>query len=183
MPWAKNATGKLGATVNANELETPRLLLRLYRTEDRDAFVSLHTDPEVRRHMNGPLTPQKAESWFDEINSETATQGTCWAIIEKETSAFAGHAFLWLDDSHPFHELGFLFFKSFWGRGFATETALRLVGHCLGDGGLPGLSATVDCDHAPSIRVLEKAGFEKASVATDEFGPYFIYSIHRPNSD
>jgi RimJ/RimL family protein N-acetyltransferase len=180
---AENAFSNLVANVRVTELETPRLLLRPYRAEDRDAFVSLHTDPEVRRHMNGPLTPQKAESRFDEIWTGTATQRTCWAIIEKETGVFAGHAFLWLDDRHPFQELGFLFFKSYWGRGFATETARRLTEHCLGEGGLPGLSATVDCDHAPSIRVLEKVGFEKASVATDEFGPYFIYSIHRPNSD
>jgi hypothetical protein len=64
--------------------------------------------------MNGPLTPQKAESRFYELLSGKSTNRTCWAIIEKETSAFAGHAFLFLDNRHPIHELGFLFFKSFW---------------------------------------------------------------------
>ena len=183
MPWAENAFSNLVTNVKVTELETPRLLLRPYRAEDRDAFVSLHTDLEVRRHMNGPLPRQKAESRFDEILAGTATQRTCWAIIEKETGAVAGHAFLFLDGSHPFLELGFMFFKTFWGRGFATEPACRLVENCLRDAGLPGLLATVDCDHTPSIRVLEKAGFGKASVAADEFGSYFVYSIHRPNSD
>jgi hypothetical protein len=39
---------------------------------------------------------------------------------------------------------------------------------------------TVDCDHALSICVLDKAGFGRASVATDEHG-LFIYTIERPN--
>ena len=164
--------------MDATPLDTPRLRLRPCRAKDRDAFVALNTDPEVRHHMNGALTRVVAEGRFDEILSGEVAQRTCWAVIEKETGAFAGQTSLWFDCNQPYHDLSFLFFKPFWGRGFATETACRLVAHCLRDAGLAGLSATVDCDHTPSISVLKKAGFKKASVGTDEHGPFFIYTIH-----
>ena len=164
-------------------LETPSLLLRPYQSKDRELFMALNCDPEVRRHMNGPMTELAAGQRFDGMLAEdSADRSFCWAIVEKETNTFVGHAFLQMVDHHTFPELGFLFFKSFWGRGYATEVARRLVEHCLSDCDLRGLSATVDCDHAPSIRVLEKAGFKERRVATDEFGPFFVYSIQRSNS-
>lgn len=139
--------------------------------------MALNTDPEVRHHMNGALTQAAAEGRFDEILSGAVAQRTCWAVIEKETGAFAGQVQLWFDGHQPFHDLSFQFFKPFWGRGFATETVCRLVGYCLRDAGLAGLSATVDCDHTPSISVLKKAGFNKASVGTDEHGHFLNYNI------
>ncbi len=161
-------------------LETSRLLLRPYSANDRGQFLALNCDLEVRCHMNGPLTRQTADKRFNHVlTGQTDGRGASWAIIEKGTGAHIGHAFLELSDSHPFHELGFLFFKSFWGRGYGTETALRLVEYCLRDAGLPGLSASVDCDHAPSIRVLEKVGLKRERVAVDDHGPFFIYSIKR----
>ena len=167
--------------MKATRLETPRLLLRTYSAEDRELFVALNCDSEMRRHMNGPLTRPAADKRFDKLLGGQANgQSVGWAIIEKETSAFAGHSFLVQDDRHLFLELGFLFFKSFWGRRYASETARRVVEHCLDDNGLPGLSASVDCDHAPSIRVLEKVGFKKGGEAVDEHGPYFVYTIQRP---
>lgn len=164
-------------------LETLSLLLRPYQSKDREFFMALNCDPEVRRHMNGPMTELAAGQRFDGmLAGDSADQSFCWAIVEKETSTFVGHAFLQRVDDHMFPELGFLFFKSFWGRGYATEVTCRLVEHCLSDCDLRGLSATVDCDHAPSIRVLEKAGFKEERVATDELGPFFVYSIQRSNS-
>lgn len=157
-------------------LESPSLFLRPYQSKDRKVFMALNCDPEIRRHMNGPMTELAAGQRFDGMLAEDSTDRSfCWAIVEKETSTFAGHAYLQQVDHHPLLELGFLFFRSFWGRGYATEVAQRLVEHCISDCDLRGLSATVDCDHEPSIRVLEKAGFKKQRRAFDEQGPYLIF--------
>ena len=160
------------------KLETSRLLMRPYSENDRGQFLALNCDPQVRRYMNGELTRKAADKKFNNVLKEQlANQGACWAITEKATPAYIGHAYMESSNSHPFHELGFLFLKSFWGRGYGTETVLRLVRYYLYDASLPGLSASVDCDNSQSIRLLEKTGFNRERVAVDNHGPFFIYSI------
>lgn len=162
-------------------LETPRLVLCPYLPADREFFVDLNCDSEVRRYMNGPLTPPAADQLFSDILAgQAGGLDASWAITERGLGAFVGHAFLNRDESHPFPELGFLLLKQFWGRGYATESARRLVEYSWTELALPGLSASVDCDHAPSQRVLEKAGFRRESTAVDEHGSYYIYTIEPP---
>ena len=152
--------------------------MRPYRESDREQFLALNCDPQVRRYMNGELTRKAADKKFNIVLKEqVANQGACWAITKKTTPAYIGHAYMEPSNLHPFHELGFLFLKSFWGRGYGTETVLRLVRYYLDDTSFLGLSASVDCENLKSIRLLEKAGFNRERVAVDKDGPFFIYSI------
>jgi RimJ/RimL family protein N-acetyltransferase len=162
------------------KLETSRLLMRPYIESDRRQFLALNCDPQVRRYMNGELTRKAADKKFNIVLKEQVTnQGACWAITKKITPSYIGHAYMEPSKLHPFHELGFLFLKSFWGRGYGTEAILRLLRYYLDDTTFIGLSASVDCDNTKSIRLLEKTGFNKERVAVDNDGPFFIYSIKR----
>ena len=46
-------------------LRTARLVLQPYTAADREAFVDLNTDAEVRRHLDGPLEQPQAEQLFE----------------------------------------------------------------------------------------------------------------------
>ena len=60
-----------------------------------------------------------------------------------------------------------------WGEGLATRAAaLALALHASRP-----LVATVDEEHAASIRVLEKSGFVFASREFDEEGSYLVYAL------
>ena len=157
--------------------------MRPYRESDRRQFLALNCDPQVRRYMNGALTPKAADKKFNIVLKEqVTTQVACWAITKKMKPAYIGHAYMEPSNLHPFHELGFMFLKSFWGRGYGTETVLRLVRYYLDDASFHGLSASVDCDNSKSICLLEKTGFNRERVAMDNDGPFFIYSIQRKHS-
>ena len=165
------------------KLETLRLLMRPYRESDRRQFLALNCDPQVRRYMNGALTGKAADKKFNIVLKEqVTTQGACWAITKKMKPAYIGHAYMEPSKLHPFHELGFLFLKSFWGRGYGSEAVMRLVRYYLDDVSFCGLSASVDCDNSKSICLLEKTGFNRERVAVDNDGPFFIYSIQRKHS-
>ena len=157
--------------------------MRPYRESDRRQFLDLNCDPQVRRYMNGALTGKAADKKFNIVLKEqVTTQGACWAITKKMKPAYIGHAYMEPSKLHPFHELGFLFLKPFWGRGYGSEAVMRLVRYYLDDVSFCGLSASVDCDNSKSICLLEKTGFNRERVAVDNDGPFFIYSIQRKHS-
>ena len=55
--------------------------------------------------------------------------------------------------------LGYAFHNAFWGRGYATEAARRMIRHAFEDWELPILSAYCFPENEDSRRVLEKCGF------------------------
>ena len=42
-------------------LTTPRLLLRRFRRDDLPLYAALNADPEVARHLGGPLSRQDSD--------------------------------------------------------------------------------------------------------------------------
>lgn len=158
--------------------ETERLVLRQYAEGDRNGFVTLNCDPVVRRHMNGPSSPASASRQFDRILSlDAGSKFTAWAVIEKSSDEYIGHAFFTQEFGQSDPELGFLFFRSYWGRGFGTEVARRLVAYAFDEARFLRVVATVDADHQPSIRVLEKAGLKLEATKQDEHGPHHVYAL------
>ncbi len=157
----------------AATLETTRLVLRPYVADDRPAFVALNGDPVVRRSMNGPLSPEAGSDLFDRV----ARSDTAWAIVERTSGAYIGHAFLTIGGDEPDPELGFLLDRSYWGRGYATEAAARALRHATEALGCARIVATADTDNHASIRVLEKLGFALADERTDEHGPFGYYAL------
>ena len=79
-----------------------------------------------------------------------------FAILCKTPPAYLG-----ICGVHPQRnwECGYWLGKPFWGQGYATEAAGRLVAHAFEDLGADCLSACWYCDNPASGRVLEKLGF------------------------
>jgi len=166
------------------KLDTERLILRPYAEPDREEFIALNCDAQVREHMDGPLDPDSASSVFDRIlEAGPTTRPFSWAIRDKARREYVGHAFVSRESQDADPELGFLFRSSVWGQGYGTEVAVSVVNFCVDVAGLTRLIATVDIDHRPSIRVLEKAGFLFERTVEDENEPYHLYALNRPHAD
>jgi len=70
------------------ELETPRLLLREWRPEDREAFAVLNGDPEVMRYLGGvPLTRVASDALADRIAQHFEEHGFGLATFDVTTRA------------------------------------------------------------------------------------------------
>jgi len=64
-------------------------------------------------------------------------------------------------DGKSVHDLGYIIFSKFWGMGFATEAALKIMNHAFDSSGIKELSANMAYNNFPSIRVAEKIGMKK----------------------
>lgn len=151
-------------------LMTPRLDLRPTEPADRDVLHDLEQDPEVMRHLNGgrptPLEPVDPDA--TPYRMPRGLDDDVWAVIERDTSAVIGWVALHVENGTG--ELGYRFFRAFWGRGFATEAARALVLYAFQRQGLDRIIAETMAVNARSRRVMEKLGMKhhetRYSVAT-----------------
>lgn len=144
--------------------ETERLLLRTWTYADADALFEICRDAEVMLHI-GNRQPYRniedAKKFLDWAVTYQKKNGFCrWAVVEKSSGKIIGNCgFMRLESGEI--ELGYLFARKSWGKGYATEAA----GECLKYGfrnlGFTKIIALTDLDHTASQKVLEKIGFTR----------------------
>jgi RimJ/RimL family protein N-acetyltransferase len=146
-------------------VETPRLLLRGWRAEDREPFYRLNSDPRVMEHFPACLSRAESDWLAQRIEAHFTTHGFgLWAAEVRETGAFAGFIGLSVPTfkAHfvPCVEIGWRLDPAWWNRGLATEgarAALALAFETLGLSEV--VSFTVPANRA-SRRVMEKLGMQ-----------------------
>src|SRR5205085_2707275 len=83
-----------GATrAMSSVLRTDRLLLRPWRSTDRQAFARMNADPEVMEFFVAPMTREESDAFVDRLEAGFAEHGFgVWAVEEISTGAFIGFA-------------------------------------------------------------------------------------------
>ena len=144
-----------------------RLVLRPFTPHDLDAFLAMHSDPEVVRYVPyPPLTREKAEERLHAIATMTAiddeAQNLRLAVVLPETDEVIGDVSMWCSpgDRHR-AEIGYLFNARFQGRGYATEAVTELLRIGFEEAGLHRITANADARNAASIRVMERIGMRR----------------------
>lgn len=146
-------------------LETERLILRQFTTDDVDLLVELDSDPDVMLRITGGRTTPREEIATDFLPallsyySRFAGYGF-WAMVEKSTGDFLGWFHFRPGEGHPQDEpeLGYRLRKSAWGMGYATEGSVALISKGFTEFGVRRVTAETMVVHAGSRRVMEKAG-------------------------
>jgi len=111
-----------------HEIETERLLLRRWRSDDRAPFAALNADPEVMRHFPERLNPRESDALADRIELAMERQGWgLWALEERASGRFIGFTGLarpgFQAPFMPAVEIGWRLERAAWGHGFASEAA------------------------------------------------------------
>ncbi|MEE2751671.1 MAG: GNAT family N-acetyltransferase [Myxococcota bacterium] len=152
-------------------LRTPRLRLRPYIATDREWFVAIFTDPVIMKHLDGALSIEAAETLFSDILDGTRPRvfGAWCALFNGD---IVGHGALLREGDDL--EIGYILPRHAWGHGYATEIAQALSDYGLNSLGRTRLIATVDADHPPSLRVLQKIGMNILERVEDPDGAYLL---------
>lgn len=170
-----------------NNPRSSRLAFEQYRQTDEPLFTSLVTDSAVMKHVgNGALSQDEAQALWKKLTEVFYPRGdrTIWGLFSRDDNRYVGHASIRpRPDYLTEWEIGYIFRRSEWGNGFATETAKALVKFGFEHLGLDEVFATVDDEHTRSINVLHKAGLKFARYDFDDRGRYSVFSIPRGNSE
>jgi RimJ/RimL family protein N-acetyltransferase len=146
-------------------LETERLTLRRFTTDDVDLLVDLDSDPEVMFWITGGRTTPREEIETDYLPAflayyEKYAGFGFWAAIERSKGEFLGWFHFRPAPGHPDDEpeLGYRLCRSTWGKGYATEGSIALIDRGFRDFGVGRVLAETMAVNTASRRVMEKAG-------------------------
>lgn len=147
-------------------LETDRLQLCRFTSNDVDNLVRLDSDPEVMHFLtNGKPTPRSTVE--NEVlpailrDYERGPLGR-WAATERSTGDFIGWLSLQPREGGGVQEaeLGYRLRRSSWGNGYATEGSRALIHKAFAELGVQRVTAETMAVNKASRRVMEKSGLK-----------------------
>ncbi|MEK0098474.1 GNAT family N-acetyltransferase [Streptomyces sp. A475] len=147
-------------------LETERLLLRPWAESDAAELRALHSE-----RGNGTPTVEYTRALIEQQLTGAATTGIALLPVQRRAEGdFIGYCGLIIGRStveEP--EIAYELFQRAHGRGYAAEAAGAVLDAATATG-RKRLWSTVRTWNTPSLRVLEKLGFERDHVSTDDSG-------------
>jgi RimJ/RimL family protein N-acetyltransferase len=146
--------------VSAYLFTSERLGFREFEPNDGEVLYRLNSDPEVSRYTGDPPFADVGEARAFILGYELYRLHGYgrWAVIQRQDQAFLGWAGLNLIDDEV--DLGYRFFRSFWGQGFATEAAHACIEYGFGKLNLSRIIARALPENVASLKVLEKVGLK-----------------------
>jgi RimJ/RimL family protein N-acetyltransferase len=167
-------------------LETPRLLLRRWNSEDLDGFAAVNAQPEVMRYIHDGRTLDRAATAerLSAYRRHWDEHGFgLYAVEIKETGALAGFTGLavptFLPEIMPAVEIGWRLGRAYWGRGLATEAARSVLAHARDTLSLRRLVSIHVVGNEASARVMVKLGMtlERETVQPDTGRRVRVYAM------
>ena len=141
-------------------LETERLLLREIAPSDAAIMYQLNLDPEVIKYTGDPPfnSVEEAEKFFRNYPDYAKNGYGRWAVVRKEDGEVLGWCGLKYLVEKQETDIGYRFFKKFWGFGYATEASEACLKFGFEKLGLKTIVARAMHQNRASIHVMEKLG-------------------------
>jgi RimJ/RimL family protein N-acetyltransferase len=151
-----------------NELPTitaDRVCLRWISESDINSLFNVFSHPQVMRYWSTPpLADRKAAAdLLQEIDVRIANNTMLkWGLVLRSNDQLIGTTTLFhLDLDNGRAELGYAMGREEWGKGYMHEALQALLGYAFGEMKLRRLEADVDPRNTPSIKTLERLGFQR----------------------
>ena len=176
----------LTSSLDATSLETPRLRLRGWQSDDLDGLAAVNTQPEVMRYIHDGRTLDRAATAvrLADYQRHWVEHGFgLYAVEIKGTGELAGFTGLavptFLPEIMPAVEIGWRLGRAYWGRGLATEAAQAVVAHTRAELGLRRLVSIHIVGNEASARVMVKLGMslERETVQPDTGRQLRVYAM------
>ncbi len=141
-------------------LETERLFLRELTINDAETVYLLNLDKDVIKYTgdNSFDSVESARQFLTNYDHYKKYGFGRWAVINKPDNEFLGWCGLKYSIDSDEHDIGFRFFKRFWNKGFATESAKACIDLGFNKYSMSTIVGRAMKDNISSIRVLEKIG-------------------------
>ena len=148
--------------------KSQRLGFREWNTNDLAEFSELNADSEVMEYFPTLLSEDETLQFIERLNKHYKENGyTYFATEILETGEFIGFigiAYQDYDSAYtPNVDIGWRLKKSAWGKGYATEGALRCLKFGFEDRGLEKIISVCTAKNTKSEHVMKKIGMKKIS--------------------
>ncbi len=146
-------------------VETDRLILREMLSSDSEGMFELDSNPLVHEYLgNKPVNNiEDSAKMIMKVRAQYVNQGIGrWAVIEKASGDFIGWSGLKLyfersfNGRSNFHDIGYRFIPKYWGKGYATESALAALDYGFNKLNLESIVGLADVKNLASNTILKK---------------------------
>ena len=153
-------------------LETERLYLREMDQSDFASLCGMLQDEETMYAYEGAFSDREAREWLDrQISRYRAWGFGLWAVILRETGALIGQCGLTMQPwkGREVLEIGYLFNRAYWGRGYATEAARACKRYAFARLGAAEVCSIIREGNTASQRVALRNGMTRADHWTKRY--------------
>jgi len=163
-------------------LQTPRLLLREFSTEDATAMAQVLSDPETMRYYPAPYDQAGVKQWIERNRQRYQDHGVgLWAMELKNRSELIGDCGIIVQqvEGERLYEIGYHLRRDLWHRGLATEAAIACRDWAFAHLKTERLISLIRPENQPSIRVAERNGMIVWKEITWRGLVHHVYSVER----
>ncbi len=170
------------------KLETERLRLRKLEPADFQALCGILRDEEVMYAYEHAFSREEAQAWLDRQLARYETYGDAYgllAVILKETGELIGQCGITMQEweGRMVPEIGYLFRKEFWHRGYAAEAASACRDYAFDELGLEEVYSIIRVDNEASQNVARRNGMTvRGRLLKHYYGmdmPHLVFSIRK----
>ena len=167
-------------------LETTRLILREMTQSDMPDLSAILQDEQTMYAYEGAFNDEETQEWLNRNLKRYQEDGIgLWAVILKDNGAMIGQAGITMQDveGERVPEVGYLFNRSYWSNGYATEAAVACKELGFAVLGYSEIFTIVRDTNIPSLNVAIRNGmlirkrFVKHYRGVDM--PHFIFSARK----
>lgn len=167
-------------------LETERLYLREMAQSDFGSLCKIMQDEQTMYAYEGAFSDEEVQAWLDRQISRYKKYGfALWAVILKETDEMIGQCGItmqpWKDEEVL--EIGYLFQRSFWHKGYAIEAAKACKEYAFEKLGADEICSIIRDTNTASQNVAIRNGMTVADTWTKHYRgvdmPHFRYVVKR----
>jgi RimJ/RimL family protein N-acetyltransferase len=148
-------------------LETDRLFLREFLDGDYKDLCEILQDKEVMYSYEHSFSEEEVKSWYDRlIVGHYRKYGFgLWAVIHKQTNDFLGQCGLTIQNLNgkEYLEIGYLFKKKYWHKGYATEAALACKKYAFDVIKAEKVYSIIRANNIKSQNVAQRIGMKKSA--------------------
>ena len=141
--------------------QTPRFVIRNFKPEEEDTYMTLFDDERVTVHLPKRTRKLNIEIFRKGLGDYAANKVLGrWGIFNNVDGDFIGLCLLrnFNDIYDGKVEVGYVLCQKYWGKGIASEVATILVGYGLTHTDAKEIVAVTTLGNTPSQKVLENAG-------------------------
>ncbi len=165
-------------------LETERLYLRKMEQSDYSALCKILQDEEVMYAYEHAFSDDEVQEWLDRQRKRYEDYGFgLWLVVLKDTDEVIGQCGLTMQDCNGKQvlEIGYLFQKAYWHKGYATETAVACKKYAFETLKAKEVFSIIRDNNIPSQKVAKRNGMKVVDQFVKHYYgmdmPHFVFSI------
>ncbi|MDV2446268.1 GNAT family N-acetyltransferase [Elizabethkingia anophelis] len=163
--------------------------MRPFEERDAEGLFLLDSNPEVMKYVGGVVSTEIEQSrqMIEFIQNQYKENGVGrLAVIEKSSNTLIGWSGLKyltkeINGMKNVYELGYRFLPEYWGKGYATETAIAALNYAFNEIKTDIVYAMAVTENVGSNHVLRKLGFEELGTFLDDGDLCYWYKLEKEN--